>query len=963
MGTRLGAYEVLASIGQGGMGEVYRARDTRLGRDVALKVLPAVFAGDPERLSRFKREAQVLASLNHPNIATIHEMTSGVFSGLAGAEKTPDVISHALVMELVEGRDLSEMIRSSEAGISFTDALAIARQIADALEAAHEVGIVHRDLKPANVKVRDDGTVKVLDFGLAKAIEPNLAIGGRTFRSGNDSGSQDLASQAPSEPSTMLSPARTEMGMILGTAAYMSPEQAKGRVVDKRADIWAFGVVLYEMLTGGTLFDGESAAETIGLVATRDPDWSALPASTPAGVRRLLVRCLTRDPKLRLRDVGEARVALSADGEAEATFLPLAPRPASKQLWTSAAVVTLGILAGAAGTWMLRSPVAQIEPPTAHVSIQLDRGMQLPRPQPSLAVSPDGTRLVYSAGGVEATAPVLWVRALDSRASTSLAGSSGRNAFFSPDGKWIASLNYGVVTKIPVGAGAPVAIATMPASVWGGTWTIRNEIVLALPDQGLFVVSAAGGGTPRKVAEGRFWYPDALPDGRHLVVTADNPVAHTSDDYRIALVDLETGVVKTLFDGGTYVRYAASGHLIYVRAGSLMAVAFDPTALEVRGSPVAVVSNVHDNPSLPGAVFAVSPTGTLAYATGTRNTDFDNALMAVTPDGVRRTLDTEPRMFSGAPRLSRDGTRLLVTVRASRGRAWALNLANNRMTSLTPVEYDIARAIWTPDGTQITVAASQGSEPPNIFLADGEVRGGPGGGRARGRSGRGDRGELDTEAGALGLRRLTTSTNPQSPVSWTSDGRTLVFVETAAATGTDLWTLSLDGDRTPRPLLQTLRNEQAAVVSPDDRHIAYESNADGQTGVYVADFPSMANHQRVPAANARSPVWSHDGRSLFFHQGGSGGGRAGGRGAGRARGADAGGDSALFAVDVGSAARLTLSNSRRIVDVPGSVWLGFDVMADGSFAMIDARSAAGGTSELGVVLNWFPELRRKVPGR
>jgi hypothetical protein len=556
--------------------------------------------------------------------------------------------------------------------------------------------------------------------------------------------------------------------------------------------------------------------------------------------------------------------------------------------------------------------------------------------------------------------PGLWVRPLDSRVSTFLAGSTGRNPFFSPDGKWIATLNNEVVIKIPVGAGSPVEVAKMPATAWGGTWTTRNEIVLAVQDQGLFVVPATGGGTPRKVAEGRFWYPDALPDGRHVVVTADNPVAQTSDDYRIALVDLETGVVKTLFDGGTYVRYAASGHLIYVRARSLMAVAFDPTALEVRGSPVAVVSNVHNNPSLPSAALAVSPAGTLVYALGTRNTDFDNTLMAVTPEGVRRTLGTDPRMFSGAPRVSRDGTRVLVTIKAVRGRAWTLNLENNQLNGLTPVEYDIGRAIWTPGGAQITVAASRGREPPNIFLASSDPRGKPGGGRGRGRSGRGDGDELNAETGVPGLQRLTTSANQQSPASWTSDGKTLVFVESAAATGTDLWTLSLDGDRTPRPLLQTAGNQQAAAISPDDKHIAYESNADGQAGVYVADFPSMANQQRVSAANARSPVWSHDGRNLFFTQGG---GRGGGRSGSRPGGLGASSDSALLAVDVGSGARLTLSTPRRIVDVPASVWVGFDVMADGSFAMIDARSVSGATSELGVVLNWFPELRRKVPGR
>jgi serine/threonine-protein kinase len=471
------------------------------------------------------------------------------------------------------------------------------------------------------------------------------------------------------------------------------------------------------------------------------------------------------------------------------------------------------------------------------------------------------------------------------------------------------------VRKVSLASSASTPVAATSNAVFGGTWTVRDEIVYAVPETGLWRVPAAGG-TPQRIAQGRFWYPDGLPDGRHVVATLDNPTARTSDDFRIALVNIDTGAVRTLVEGGTYVRYAASGHLVYLRDGSLLAVAFDTSRLTVEGAPVAVVSGVFMNPSIASGNFAISPTGTLAYAAGD-GSEFRRTLVAVDPDGTKSPLTDDRRNYA-SPRVSPDGTRIAVTADAVRGAALVLDIARSVLSRITPDEYDATRPIWTPDGRSLVVAASKEGEPRGLFL-------------------------IRAEAGAP-MQRLTSSDLPQVPYSWTPDGKTLVFGETRAETSADLWTLTLDGDRTPRPLLQTRDAEQEAAVSPDGRSIAYAANRSGLIVVYVADFPALTNTVQASTGYARLPVWSRDGRRLFFKESGS----------------------VIDAVAIsraGSHAALTVSKPQRIVEGPSAPLGPYDVTPDGRFVVVDGEAVAGAVSELKIVLNWFTELRAKLPPR
>jgi len=512
-GSRFGVYEVMAGIGVGGMGEVFRARDTRLNRDVALKVLPDSFANDPDRLARFTREAQTLAALNHPNIAHLH-----------GLEESGSV--RALVMELVEGEDLSQWI--ARGAIALDEALPVAKQIAEALEAAHDQGIVHRDLKPANIKVRHDGTVKVLDFGLARAMDPASAFG--------------TASASLANSPTMTSPAMTAMGMILCTAAYMAPEQARGKAVDRRADIWAFGVVLYEMLSGRRLFDGDDTSDVLAAVLRQDIDWSALPPATPARLRRLLERCLDRDVKTRLRDIGEARIEIARIQAgtpdslvSTATSTTTAPRSTSSRLlpWMIAALLgaSLAVALYVWAPWRMR-PVPT--PRTLLANIGADASMPIAQGA-SAVLSPDATTLAFVARAAAGDRPALFVRKLDQLQATALPGTDdAASPFFSPDGQWIAFFADAQLKKVSVSGGAPTKLADAPNGR-GGTWTDDNTIVFTPqngngPDARLKRVPASGG-TPvdfGRLSEGAVTqrWPQALPNRKGLLFTehsaADN---------------------------------------------------------------------------------------------------------------------------------------------------------------------------------------------------------------------------------------------------------------------------------------------------------------------------------------------------------------------------------------------------------------------------------------------------------
>jgi len=549
-GTRLGPYEVTSPIGKGGMGEVYRARDTKLDRDVAIKVLPEAFAKDEERLARFEREAKLLASLNHPNIATLY-----------GLEESDGVT--ALVLELVEGPTLAERI--AEGPIPAEEALPIARQIAEALEAGHEAGVIHRDVKPANVKVREDGTVKVLDYGLAKALEG------------------DEASNADSEPSQSPTLTRhgTQVGVILGTAAYMSPEQAKGKRVHKRTDIWAFGVVLFEMLTGKRMYSGETVSETLASVIKDDPDWSRLPSSCPGHVRALLSRCLTKDPKLRLQHIGEARIALSgaiADS-------PPAESRLRAPLWQRALPWAVTVAFAVALAVSNLRPVPSLPVTRTVVALQADEVIPRTTLAP-LAFSPDGSHMVYSAR--KGNDPRrLYLRPMNSLEDEALLGTEGGdNPFFSPDGRWVGFFAGGEMKKVAIAGGAAVTLFTVGERPQGASWGADDRIIFAtFSSGGLRRMSADGGmaealtSSDKSAQEAMAAWPEILPGGQAVLFNSGGSIMAQR---------LDTGERKVLTQGGTFPHYLPTGHLIYLLTGTLMAVPFDLDRLEISGSPVPV---------------------------------------------------------------------------------------------------------------------------------------------------------------------------------------------------------------------------------------------------------------------------------------------------------------------------------------------------------------------------------------
>jgi len=632
VGTTLGHYEILEPLGAGGMGEVYRARDTKLDRDVAIKVLPEDFATDPDRLARFEREAKLLASLNHANIAAIY-----------GLEDEAD--QRFIAMELVEGQTLAERIVKS-GRIEVTEALELARQIAEALEAAHDNGVIHRDLKPANVIVTPEGKVKVLDFGLAKAYEAD-------------------GSAAEISPNLSHSPTMAEAtltGMILGTAAYMSPEQARGKPVDKRTDIWAFGCVLFEMLSGRRAFHGETVSDTMAAILKEEPDWATLPATAPADIHRVMRRCLAKDPMRRLRDIGDARWEIEearARPDAEAPSLPPVPAWRRTLPWALAAVMAVAAFA----LW-LRAPSDPLRPYHLHFVLPPGVLLAVDTEHPVLALSPDGTRLVFV--GEEDGVRRLYIRVLAESETRAMEGTEeAASPFFSPDGDWIGFLTFMSLKKVPVEGGAPVAVHHYPGTFVsrGFTWNTADTVVQSLSvNNGLYLGSVAGDAIrpfdewePITELGSPTAWPYALPGGRRVLFVDGNQ--ESPEGTRIAVLDLETRQSVPLFPGGTNPRYSPTGHLLYARSGSLYAASFDPVRDESVGAERKLLDGVMTATN-GAAQFAVAAGGTLAYVTGGAELG-DHELVWVGRDGRPEAISDGP-LFS-VPRLSADGTRLLVT--------------------------------------------------------------------------------------------------------------------------------------------------------------------------------------------------------------------------------------------------------------------------------------------------------------
>ena len=793
-GSRFGVYEVTAQIGEGGMGQVFRATDTKLKRQVAIKILPPAVAADDDRLARFQREAEVLASLNHPHIA-----------GIYGLEESAGVT--ALVMELIEGEDLTQRIARGR--IPFDEALAMAKQIAEALEAAHEQGIIHRDLKPANIKVRGDGTVKVLDFGLAKAMQP----AGTSRVSAMDS-------------PTVTSPAMTAMGVILGTAAYMAPEQARGKAVDKRADIWAFGVVLFEMLTGRQAFPGDDVSHVLARVIERDPDWTALPPTTPPLVVRLLRRCLEKDVRRRLRDIADAKPELE-----DATQLDMfGPTPRrARLLWPTAAAWTLAAVAAIVAAWSFTRRAPQPASAPLRFTIAIPQGEELPMDPglpPPVAISRDGHYIAYVTR--RSSGNLIYLRRREDVDGQPIAGTEGGHApFFSTDGQWLGFASGGFIRKVPIEGGTPQNIAAA-SNVLKATWSDDGWIVFHQWSGGLFKVEAAGG-TPIELTHpgerDAHQLPYALPGGRSVLFA----VSQAATAPFIELVDLSTGARKKLLEGNDP-HYLASGRIAFTRAGRVYTAPFDLTRLEVT-EPAAPVSDAIAVTEVQNrGALAVAEDGTIAYVPAT---SLSGRLVLVDANGDVRSAGEGFDRFHH-PRFSPDGNRFVTSVQSGSGsnELWVYDLARRTRSRLS-AGGRVSRPIWSSDGKTIT------------FQHDGNI--------------------ANTPADDSGPATVLLSREPDAlyPLAWSRDGRTLVFSRPMPQTNRDIWVLPAGGK--PTPFLATTRDERSAMLSPDGHWMVYAVlEAGREEEVYLQRYPGPGDRAAVSVGGGREPVWSPSGDEIFY---------------------------------------------------------------------------------------------------
>jgi serine/threonine protein kinase/Tol biopolymer transport system component len=891
IGQQIGTYKVVSLLGAGGMGEVYRARDTKLGRDVAIKVLPAKFTADPDRSSRFEREARMLATLNHPHIGAIYGFEN---AGLISA----------LVLELVEGPTLAD--RVAKGPLPPAEALSIARDVAEALEAAHEKGIIHRDLKPANIKITPDGLVKVLDFGLAKAA--------------GDGSAPDL-SQSPT-----VTIGRTRDGLMVGTAAYMSPEQARGNPVDKRTDIWAFGCVLYEMLTGHVPFPGDTISDIIVSVLERDPDWHELPANVSPGIRQLLVHCLEKEARRRLRDIGDARLELDeglADRLSETTE-PAVPRPRTHRLTAAAALV--GLALGALVAWTTPWRLSQVTSAPARVA-----RFNIPLPPdtvitPTLnrqeTISPDGRLIVFA--GVRAGQRMLYARRVDELDARPIEGTAGGNApFFSPDGQWLGFglAGRGVIMKVALSGGAPVPV-TKFNGLMGVSWGPDDNIVYA--DIGLWQVPASGG-TPTRLLEpdttrGERFYraPLFLPGGKAVLFGVSMEGMESYDDARIVVLNLETGEKKILIEGGMNPHYSPSGHLVYARSGSLLAVPFDLANLKVAGQPFPVARGVFMSVNTGFAEFDMASDGTLIYVPGAVEGG-ERTPVWVDRQGRSSPLPLPERSYLH-PRISPNERQIALEVEGATHDLYTYDLARGTFTKVT-FDGHSHWPLWTPNGDRLTFRSGRtGTFSMWSMLAD--------------RSGQEE--------------RLTTIGVYQSPASWTPDGRSVAFTQVdVAGTGPDVYVLSLDGDRKPVALARSKFAEGSPNFSADGRWVAYSSNESGRPEIYAQPWPGPGPKIQISAEGGTDPVWSRRSGELFYRNGDK-----------------------MMAVAVDTRQRLTVSKPHVLWEghyshgmssscgAPGPTSTNYDVTPDGKrFLMIQDKDQDVAGRQLTVVLNWGEELK------
>jgi eukaryotic-like serine/threonine-protein kinase len=899
-GHQLGPFRIGPLLGRGGMGEVYRAVDTRLDRPVAIKILPNLFAGVPERLARFEREAKLLASLNHPNIAAIH--------GLEEAEG-----KRFLVLELVEGKTLAE--RLSRKPLPIDVALRICSQIAEGLEAAHEKGIIHRDLKPANVKIDPEGKVKILDFGLAKVYQP------------------EGSSRNISESST-LTAEMTREGVIFGTAAYMSPEQATGKPVDKRADIWAFGCLLFECLTGRQAFQGGTVTETLAAILKGEPDWQALPAATPWKVKELLHRCLQKDPRDRLHDIADARIEI---GESLGQSLDTVARSFHTHWLMAGTVFTL--FAGVLIVYLVKITFrANPSLPVVRVVIKMEPGRwldgmrwQWERPtRTAVAISKDGRFIVYSASAITEkpgpqTKPQLYLRRTDQLEAKPIAGTEGGiNPFLSPDDRWVGFWAGGKLMKVPNDGGVPVPLCDMNLP-FGASWGPDNSIIFS-PDEnsGLFRVSAEGGDlesltTPDKTKEEvSHRLPHCLPDGRGALFT----IMKESNDLqpRIAWLDLQTRKWLVLMVDAADARYIPTGHLVFLRQGTLMVLPFNLGKHEVVGQPVPIVANImqainaYDTRlNTAAGHFSISDSGWLVYAEGGINPDPETSLVWVDQKG-----DAQPiipfRAAFFSPRFSPDGQQIAFTTIGRERQVWVYDL-NRGTTSRLTGEGKVSFVTWTPNGKRVVFDWNKSGQPNLCW---------------------------QSANGSTGMERLTASDQVQIPGSWSPDGTTLAFVE-GSDINLDIFLLDLQSRRIT-PYLNSRANEGWPEFSPDGRWMAYQSNESGRYEVYVRPFPGPGGKWLISQEGGREPLWARDGKQLFYRNWEQ---------------------SQVWVVDVAMNGGFTSAKPRLLFKSPGlggggTPIRGWDLSRDGQrFLMVrNEEMKPAPVTELVLVQNLFEELRR-----
>ena len=888
VGTTISHYKVLEKIGEGGMGVVYRATDTKLNRDVALKILPEQFASDAQRMGRFQREAEVLASLDHPNIGQIY--------GIEDAGQTK-----ALVLQLIEGPTLAERI--AQGPIPVEEALQIALQMAEGLEAAHEKGVIHRDLKPANIKITPEGQVKILDFGLAKALE------GETPPDTN-------LSQSPT-----LTAAATQAGVILGTAAYMSPEQAKGKQTDTRSDTWGFGAVVYEMLTGNRAFEGEDVSDTLAAVLRAEVDWSRLPSDTPASVRRLLERCLNRDLRRRLGDIREARIAIEdhlADPSGGiAQLVPDAVQSPPRRIlpWVLAGVVLSALITGIA-VWNLKPEAPGTVTRFSHV---LPVGQEFTNTvRTVVAVSPDGSRMVYVAN------QQLYIRVMDALDSTPIPGTEKDPAgpFFSPDGRWIGyfSRRDGQLKKLAVSGGAPVTLSDAEIPYGAPVWGIDDMIVWG-QSKGIMSVSA-NGGTPEVLIsdpDGFVAWPQMLPGGSSVLFCRSLTWPVSGE---VVVHSLESGEQKVLF-AGFGARYVSTGHIVYAVDDVLFAVPFDLDTLEVVGGPVAMGEGVRAEPPQ----YAVSDSGSLVFVPAGAERS-ERTLALVERDGEVERLNVPPKEYL-SPRLSPNGKTLVVqSVEDSENVLWVYDLTGDTAIQQLTFEGSNNRPVWTPDSQRITFSSDRDGTTSLYWMpADG--------------------------SGVA--ERLTTAEEGTSHWmgSWSPDGELLVFnVIRELQTDWDIWTLSVD-DRETQSLYDTPGTAYfGAELSPNGEWLAYGAGLRAaDVDIYVEPFPPTGSRRRISQDRSYWPLWSPEGSELFYRP------SAGVAGI------------TLRSVNIVTKPAFAFSNEQTL-PIKGfnvvSYYRDYDLSPDGErFLMVfpadQPDTGEPSRPQINIVQNWFEELKERVP--